>query len=117
MLGNLLVDDFGPDAFDINTHLATACDGIQGQAVRVGNVEAQGHSTHVSGECRFAMKTIGKAQMLWLLSQVAPQKHPEQPARHHKVRTVFLKDITLRPLTLIGRQRLPQAPHLRLRQV
>ena len=61
MLGNLLLDDFGPDAFDINTHLATACDRIQGQAVRVGNVEAQGHSTRVSGECRFAMRAVDKA--------------------------------------------------------
>ena len=117
MFSNLLLGDFGPDAFDINTHLATARDRIQGQAVRVGNVEAQGPSAGVSGKRRFAMRAVDKAQMRRVLSQVAPQKHPEQPARHHKVRTVFRKDIALCPLALIGRQYVPQALHLRLRHV
>ena len=87
----------------INTHLATARDRIQGQAVRVGNVEAQGPSTRVSGERRFAMRAVNKAQMRRVLSQVATQKHPEQPARHHKVRAVLLKDIALGSPTFIGR--------------
>ena len=102
---------------DINTHLAAVRDRIQGQAMRVGNVETQAHPTRVGGESRFAMRAVDKAQMRWILSQVAAQEHSEQPARHHKVRAVFLKNIALRPLALVCRQRLPQAPHLRLRHV
>ena len=91
MLGNLLLDDFGPDAFDINPHLATACDRIQGQAVRVGNVEAQGPSTRVSGKRRFAMRAVDKAQMRRVLSQVATQKHLSSPRATTKCVRSFSK--------------------------
>jgi hypothetical protein len=83
----------------------------------MGNIEMHGRSVRVGGKRRFAMGAIGKVQMPRVLAQVAAQKHPEQPACHHKVRTVFLKNIALCPLPLVCRQRVPQAPYLRLRHV
>ncbi len=61
MLSNRLLRHRGPDAFDIHPQLATAGQGIEGQAVGVGDVEMQRLSPRVGGERRFAMGTVDKA--------------------------------------------------------
>lgn len=100
-LGDLHHRQIQADTLEVDTYLPATRDRVKGDAVGVGNIEADCVRAIVSGKGRFAMSAVAKGHAFRHSIQVAAEDGPEHTTSNNKVIAVLCEIKPRRPLPFI----------------